>query len=714
MKTIIAFLLLAMTLPSCADNIPTVKWDIRSENPSPFSFSIRRGETRYYMPRFINYGVPQSLSNTASVVLRYSPTNAAPGTWYHSLAGVVSNASNGQVWFKWTPSQESTNDLYRYEVAVVSSNGTSLAGTGWITLVQGIGQGTGTSTPPAVLSLINWLSVEQVGGSSVLSNQMGSGATWDGSKWNFAGSGGGITAQTASNIAASVVGASNFCTVAAAQALASNAVDSVARANIAATSNAIPTSAAQIGGATNVSGGILTYALGLIGLTPTAVSNAVAGVYALANHIHGWTAITGLGSAATNEAAAFDPAGSALIVSNSFTNVAALASTALQPTSFAPDLKAKTIGMGTNQITVVGAGWSAVDGVYYRESNVTYTNPANAYFFFKAGGAWRIRNLGMASFYANDGGSVTNAYTAGDYPPAPTVTFDSLSFVTLSNLADSVATIPTNAAQIGASPTGHVHAASSVTNLQDAVAEYGYLTNNQAGVSASLPFYLIDLGVTNTFANAGMPGDITFRPYLLLRFLDSSGVESLNTARYGYATNGNTSFTWNDRFRVYSINGVDNLPVYDTLLTIPTNTAQLLNGARYLTNVTPAQIVAAGGKTNVTPADVVGAGAVTNAYNDPYMLSTNLSGLSIAGTCTITRAMGNALRIQPTNTVYFTADPTMTDTNAAVGFTLDIFYNASTFGFVATTMSNSATLTSNAWNSIIFWKGYGATNFVGR
>jgi hypothetical protein len=131
----------------------------------------------------------------------------------------------------------------------------------------------------------------------------------------------------------------------------------------------------------------------------------------------------------------------------------------------------------------------------------------------------------------------------------------------------------------------------------------------------------------------------------------------------------------------------------------PSLTATVAKAAAALTNITASQIVAAGG--------------VTNVYNDPVLTSSNLLGFA-GTTCTITRAMGNALNLTPTGTVYFAADATLTDTNVVAGFTLDLFYNAQTFGFVGASMTNTATLTSNAWNSIIFWKGRGSSVFVGK
>jgi hypothetical protein len=133
-------------------------------------------------------------------------------------------------------------------------------------------------------------------------------------------------------------------------------------------------------------------------------------------------------------------------------------------------------------------------------------------------------------------------------------------------------------------------------------------------------------------------------------------------------------------------------------------------------NLTVGGTITAGGNavlTNITASQIVAAGGVTNVYNDPVLTSSNLLGFA-GTTCTITRAMGNALNLTPTGTVYFAADATLTDTNVVAGFTLDLFYNGKTFGFVGESMTNTATLTSNAWNSIIFWKGRGSSVFVGK
>ena len=90
-----------------------------------------------------------------------------------------------------------------------------------------------------------------------------------------------------------------------------------------------------------MTGGILTFANRMVGLTASAVSNALAGVYALVGHIHSWTEITGLGTAATNSAAAFATAAQG-----------AAADTALQPAATNGFVTAAiTNGLGGSGIT---------------------------------------------------------------------------------------------------------------------------------------------------------------------------------------------------------------------------------------------------------------------------------------------------------------------------------------------------------------------------
>jgi hypothetical protein len=150
----------------------------------------------------------------------------------------------------------------------------------------------------------------------------------------------------------------------------------------------------------------------------------------------------------------------------------------------------------------------------------------------------------------------------------------------------------------------------------------------------------------------------------------------------------------------------------NTVLVISNNS--IYGSGSNLTGITADQVGALSTNTADVTAAIVAAGAVTNSLSDPYMTPTNLLGLISGTTATWTRAWGNAGYLTPTGTVYFAADATMTDTNGLVGFSLDLFYNGQTFGFVGASVTNTATLVSNSWNSIIFWKGRGSSVFVGK
>jgi len=118
-----------------------------------------------------------------------------------------------------------------------------------------------------------------------------------------------------------------------------------------------------------------------------------------------------------------------------------------------------------------------------------------------------------------------------------------------------------------------------------------------------------------------------------------------------------------------------------------------------------------------TVGNIVRLGAVTNAPFSGIFNPVSLLPFVSATTCTLTYAMvytNSSWFINPTGTFYATADTTLTDTNIEAGFTVNLFYNGQTFGFVGATMTNTATLTSNAWNNIIFWKGYGSSKFIGK
>lgn len=361
-------------------------------------------------------------------------------------------------------------------------------------------------------------------------------------------------------------------------------------------------------------------------------------------------AVDGVARGLTN----YDAYGSALAVRNSFTNAAALAVTALQA-------EADTLATVLTRGNIAMISTSTVSMVFpeVEDSGISRS------ILFQA--APESRNFAMEYDGRFRAGSQYFLYENGS----------------------------------GTSLTGVLHPGDSNTNLVNGA---GYVTNNGAG-SAS---------ITNSGTAAAPVWGV------VVSWLRST-LDSVYQAAGNYWSKGDAVTNATDSAAVHTNDTTYTQTVAQAARALSTNGVTGVNslGTGFVngqaTNVgalTP--WTGQGYLTNVTTAQIMAAGAVTNAINDPYMTSSNILGNVSGTTCTITRAWGNSLRITPTNTVYFTADSTMTDTNAAVGFQLDIFYNNSTFGFVSAVMTNTATLTSNAWNNIIFWKGYGSSNFIGK
>lgn len=103
--------------------------------------------------------------------------------------------------------------------------------------------------------------------------------------------------------------------------------------------------------------------------------------------------------------------------------------------------------------------------------------------------------------------------------------------------------------------------------------------------------------------------------------------------------------------------------------------------------------------------------------NDAFMAGYNLYGLSVGGTTTITRAMGQSVYLTLTNAQTFIAD-TSFPTNGDSVFSLSLNGNFAVT-FPSTILSNTlAAFTipsfTNAWGTVIFHKGFGQNIFIGR
>jgi hypothetical protein len=183
MKRTLLFALLSMAAVAIADVVPTVQWDVETGRliPAPYALSIRRGESANLEPRFLSYNTAMNL--TGSVVqLRYWYTGQ---TGYYAATGSLMTAT-GRVHIAWYDALCPASNALNYEVRATLGTSVLARAYGPLSLLAG---SSGTATNGQVYQAINWGLLDQTGGTAVLSNQLGSGATWTGSNWTFASSG---------------------------------------------------------------------------------------------------------------------------------------------------------------------------------------------------------------------------------------------------------------------------------------------------------------------------------------------------------------------------------------------------------------------------------------------------------------------------------------------------------------------------------------------
>jgi hypothetical protein len=182
MKRTLLFALLSMAAVAIADVVPTVQWDVETGRliPAPYALSIRRGESANLEPRFLSYNTAMNL--TGSVVqLRYWYTGQ---TGYYAATGSLMTAT-GRVHIAWYDALCPASNALNYEVRATLGTSVLARAYGPLNLLAGSG---GTQTNGTVWDEINWATTDQLGGTAVLSNQLGLGATWTGSNWTFAAS----------------------------------------------------------------------------------------------------------------------------------------------------------------------------------------------------------------------------------------------------------------------------------------------------------------------------------------------------------------------------------------------------------------------------------------------------------------------------------------------------------------------------------------------
>ena len=173
----------AAAMVAVADVVPTVQWDVETGRlaPVPYTLSIRRGESANLQPRFLSYNSPMVLTG-ATVQLRYWYTGQAG---YYATTGSLM-AATGRVQIAWYDALCPASNALNYEVRCTIGTNVLARAYGPLNLLTGT---SGTETNGQVRTSLDWGLLDQTGGTAVLSNQMGSGATWNGSAWTFAAAG---------------------------------------------------------------------------------------------------------------------------------------------------------------------------------------------------------------------------------------------------------------------------------------------------------------------------------------------------------------------------------------------------------------------------------------------------------------------------------------------------------------------------------------------
>jgi hypothetical protein len=168
MKHTLAVFLLSI-ITALADITPIVQWDIETGRlvPVPYAISIRRGESVYLEPRFVNYSAAINLAG-ATVQMRYSPDNTMAS--YYAVTGSLM-ATTGRVHIGWADYLNPTNDALYYEIRATAGTNVLARSYGTLTLLWGIG---GVNTGLTARTSINWPTVDQAGGNAILDN----GAAW--------------------------------------------------------------------------------------------------------------------------------------------------------------------------------------------------------------------------------------------------------------------------------------------------------------------------------------------------------------------------------------------------------------------------------------------------------------------------------------------------------------------------------------------------------
>jgi hypothetical protein len=701
------FIILFALATIATAQVPTHTWQVETaQRPAPYALEIIRGESITLAPQYISNGVAASLQGATNATLRYRSADMPDGTYY-ALSGAT---TSGTASFAWTSTNCAAATNYLYTIAI-SGSGLNLRSYGTIKLIGSVG---GTSAALPTNATFNTTAYSYIGvfpasvipttestlptGSIVATNQ-------------------GVAGQSFFFSCGSPTGVSTgyFATAAGSGDMLVSVYDpNGVQRGVLFTNDARYLSALTNAAAFDSAGSAAT------------ATNAIAVHTNNLSNPHQVTT-TQIGAVATNDArylssltnaAAFDPVGSA-------------ASAAQQAAT------------ATNAITVHTNNLSNPHQVTTTQIGAVATNDTRYLAAITNGGAILIAgtDISLSSTAISNGAAITISYTGtgggGSTGGISAATATGIAYTVVAEWATtgtaSKATTVTGAqsniiavALTNASAFDASGAASSATNAINSqfLASKGGTTNGQIIAAATNANFATWAASASGAVWAASATNANFATW---------AKSSTNAQWAQNATNAQLS-TWsasstNANYATVSATASNLVGVQSNIIAMALTNAAAFDAsgaATSATNAIDAAFLASKGAitnglfsvgtsvSNVAgvlyiPTNGLGGGT---AGNSSIFSPVDISSYVALGTCTLTAAMGPYLYLVTNAAIVISADSTLTANSIVSGLSLDLFCtNQVTWG---SGLTNTTTLSSATTNSILFWKGYGASVMVGR
>jgi hypothetical protein len=127
---------LCVTSSASADLSPILSWDVEVSRLATYKIELRRGETVILQPNFTEYAAAKDLTGATAVTLRYRSSDMT-GTYY-AVTGSVHSATGGLARIR-TDGTWPTNASYSYEISVASSTAVLCRAYGTLSIATSIG-----------------------------------------------------------------------------------------------------------------------------------------------------------------------------------------------------------------------------------------------------------------------------------------------------------------------------------------------------------------------------------------------------------------------------------------------------------------------------------------------------------------------------------------------------------------------------------------------